>query len=53
MSLKLLLIQLNEINFDIVDKYLAVSNKNKFLNLRHLKKNIIFLKHILKTNMKI
>ncbi|WP_435166761.1 hypothetical protein [Candidatus Pelagibacter bacterium nBUS_28] len=34
MSLKLLFIQLNEINFDLVDKYLSVSKKNKFKNLK-------------------
>ena len=34
MSLKLLFIQLNEINFDLVDKYLLTSKKNKFNNLR-------------------
>ena len=39
MSLKLLFIQLNEINFDIVDKYLLASNKSKFKNFRILKDN--------------
>ena len=42
MSLKLLLIQLNEINFEIVNKYLSVSNENKFINLKHIKKNYKF-----------
>lgn len=37
MSLKLLLIQLNEINFDLVDKYLSKAKKNKFYNLRIVK----------------
>ena len=37
MSLKLLLIQLNEINFDLVDKYLSKAKKNKFYNLRIIK----------------
>jgi hypothetical protein len=39
MSLKLLLIQLNEINFDLVDKYLSASKKNKFNNLKSIRKN--------------
>ena len=34
MSLKLLFIQLNEINFDLVDKYLSTSKESKFTNLR-------------------
>ena len=34
MSLKLLFIQLNEINFDLVDKYLVASKKDKFVNLK-------------------
>jgi hypothetical protein len=38
MSLKLLFIQLNEINFDLVDKYLAASKKNKFINIKTIKK---------------
>jgi len=37
MSLKLLLIQLNEINFDLVDKYLSASKKNKYSNLKIIK----------------
>ncbi len=37
MSLKLLFIQLNEINFDLVDRYLSASKKNKFTNLRYIK----------------
>jgi len=37
MSLKLLFIQLNEINFDLVDKYLIASKKNKFNNLKIIK----------------
>ena len=37
MSLKLLFIQLNEINFEIVEKYLSYSNKNEFLNLKYIK----------------
>ena len=37
MKPKLLLIQLNEINFDLVNKYLLASNKNKFTNLRSIK----------------
>ena len=39
MSLNLLLIQLNEINFDLVDKYLSASKKNKFNNLKFIRKN--------------
>ena len=39
MSLKLLFIQLNEINFDLVDKYLEASKKNKFTNLKIIKNN--------------
>lgn len=39
MSLKLIFIQLNEINFDLVDKYLAASKKNKFINIKVIKKN--------------
>ena len=42
MSLKLLLIQLNEINFDLVDRYLLASKKNKFTNLRSIKKTYKF-----------
>ena len=37
MNIKFLLIQLNEINFDLVDKYLSSSKKNKFKNLKKLK----------------
>ena len=37
MSLKLLLIQLNEINFDLVDKYISNSKKSKFRNLKYIK----------------
>ncbi len=37
MSSKLLLLQLNEINFDIVSNYLSKSKKNKFKNLKYLK----------------
>ena len=37
MNIKFLLIQLNEINFDLVDKYLFSSKKNKFINLKILK----------------
>ncbi len=36
------LLQLNEINFDIVDKYLANSNQNEFLNFKFLRKNFKF-----------
>ena len=39
MNLKLILIQLNEINFDLVDKYLSMSKNNKFINLRSIKDN--------------
>ena len=39
MSLKLLFIQLNEINFDLVDKYLSASKKNKFNNLKSIRQN--------------
>lgn len=42
MNLKLLLIQLNEINFDLVDRYLSVSKKNKLTNLRFLKNRYKF-----------
>ena len=38
MSLKLLFIQLNEINFEIVDKYTLNSKKSKFKNLKLIKK---------------
>ncbi|WP_440633384.1 hypothetical protein [Candidatus Pelagibacter sp. HIMB1485] len=38
MDIKFLLIQLNEINFDLVDKYLNQSNKKKYPNLKILKK---------------
>jgi hypothetical protein len=37
MSLNFLLIQLNEINFDLVDKYIAVSKKKNFCNFRTIK----------------
>ena len=37
MSVKLLLIQLNEINFELVNKYLNSSKKNEFKNLKILK----------------
>ena len=39
MKIKLLLIQLNEINFDLVDKYLLSSKKKNFLNIKNLKDN--------------
>lgn len=39
MTLNLILIQLNEINFDLVDKYLSVSKKKNFPNLKFIKKN--------------
>ena len=42
MSIKLLLIQLNEINFDLVDKYLLASKENKFTNLRSIKNTYKF-----------
>ena len=42
MSLKLLLIQLNEINFDLVDRYLLTSKKNKLTNLKFLKNSYKF-----------
>ncbi len=42
MSLKLLFIQLNEINFDLVNKYLLDSKKNKFTNLKIIKDNFKF-----------
>ena len=42
MSLKLLLIQLNEINFDLVSKYLSASKKNKFKNLKIIENNFKF-----------
>ena len=42
MSLKLLLIQLNEINFELVDKYLSNSSESKFVNLKHIKKKYNF-----------
>ena len=38
MELKLLLLQLNEINFEIVEKYLSNSPKKKFQNLKKIKK---------------
>ncbi len=37
MNIKFLLIQLNEINFDLVNKYLFSSRKNKLQNLKTLK----------------
>ncbi len=37
MDIKFLLIQLNEINFDLVDKYLESSKKDKFKNIKCLK----------------
>ena len=37
MNIKFLLIQLNEINFDLVDKYLLFSKKNKFENFKKIK----------------
>ena len=39
MSLKLLFIQLNEINFDLVDEYISASKKKKFTNLKIIKNN--------------
>ncbi len=42
MSLKLLFIQLNEINFDIVEKYISLSKKNKFKNFKTLRDNFNF-----------
>ncbi len=39
MKLKLLLIQLNEINFEIVEKYLSNSHQKKFTNLKAIKNN--------------
>ena len=42
MSLKLLFIQLNEINFDIVEKYILLSKKNKFKNFKTLRDNFNF-----------
>tara|TARA_Y100000768_G_scaffold63599_1_gene43700 strand:- start:328 stop:1641 length:1314 start_codon:yes stop_codon:yes gene_type:complete len=42
MKSSLLFLQLNEINFDIVDEYLANSKKNKFLNLKYIKNNFNF-----------
>ena len=38
MNKELVFIQLNEINFDLVDKYLK-DPKKKFLNLKFIKKN--------------
>ena len=38
MNKKLLFIQLNEINFDLVEKYIAGSKKDKFPNLSYIKK---------------
>lgn len=42
MSLKLLFVQLNEINFDIVEKYLLGSKKGRFKNFRILKNHFNF-----------
>jgi len=39
MNSKLIFIQLNEINFELVYKYINSANKKKFTNLRYLKKN--------------
>lgn len=39
MEKKLIFIQLNEINFDLVEKYIAGSKKDKFPNLFYIKKN--------------
>ena len=53
MSLKLLFIQLNEINFDLVDKYLSTSKKINLLILESLKILINLLILMLRINMKI
>ncbi len=37
MDPKLIFVQLNEINFEIVDKYIQSTEKNKFKNLKYLK----------------
>ena len=39
---KFLFIQLNEINFELIDKYLLFSKKNKFTHLKFIKKNYKF-----------
>ena len=39
MSLKLIFIQLNEINFDLVEKYLSASKDNKYKNLKFVMNN--------------
>ena len=39
MEKKLIFIQLNEINFDLVEKYIVGSKKDKFPNLFYIKKN--------------
>lgn len=36
MNLKLIFVQLNEINFELVNKYIETSDKKKFKNLRYL-----------------
>ena len=38
MSKKLIFVQLNEINFDLVEKYITGSKSNKFPNLSYIKK---------------
>ena len=53
MSLKLLFIQLNEINFDIVEKYILLSKKISLKILKLLEIILIFLIRLLKINMKI
>ena len=53
MSLKLLFIQLNEINFDIVEKYISLSEKISLKILKHLEIILIFLILLPKINMKI
>ena len=42
MDLKFVLLQLNEINFDLVDRYLSSSKKNKFRNFKTLKNSYKF-----------
>ena len=53
MNNNFLLIQLNEINFELVDKYISSSKLKKFTNLRSLRESYNSLIHIQRMSMKI
>ena len=53
MSLKLLFIQLNEINFDIVEKYILLSKKISLKILKILEIILIFFNTFAEDKMKI